>query len=167
MKFYYDSIYYEKARLTKQFECLKLNYKSDTATVEAWLYKPVKTTKKLPIIIYNRGGMGNFGNLVETNLVDFHKMAENGYIVIATKTRFAGNNGKYDQHGGVDVDDIVNLKTVYEKLSYVDTSNVFMYGFSRGGQKYVSSITQNEIKCNGGYSFCYRLAEKFDEQKDL
>ena len=134
MKMYYDSAFYEKARLSKQYECLKLNYKSDTATIEAWLYKPILTAKKLPLIIYNRGGMGNFGNLVETNIVDFHKMAENGYVVIATKTRFAGANGKFDQHGGVDVDDIVNLKTVYENLSYVDTSNVFMYGFSRGGQ---------------------------------
>jgi len=133
-KDYFDSLYYEKARLTKEFECLKINYKSDTATVEAWLYKPVKPTHKLPIIIYNRGGMGNYSNLDETFLVDFFKMAENGYIVIASKTRFVGTNGKYDQHGGIDVDDIVNLETIFKNLIYVDTSNVFMYGYSRGGQ---------------------------------
>lgn len=134
-KWYYDAKFYEKARKTKAFECLKLQYISDTATVEAWLYKPVKPDKKkFPVIIYNRGGMGNFGNLEETNLVDFYKMAQNGYIVLATKMRFAGQNGKYDQHGGVDVNDIVNLKTIYENLPYADTSNVFMYGFSRGGQ---------------------------------
>lgn len=146
MKWYYDSTYFEKARLTKKFECLIIIYKSDSTRVEAWLYKPIKPTIKLPIIIYNRGGMGNFGNLVETNLIDFYKMAERGYIVIATKTRFAGLNGKYDQHGGVDVDDIVNLKTIYESLPYVDTSNVFMYGFSRGGQNaYQASL---KIKLN-------------------
>lgn len=134
-KWYYDSVFYEKARLTKEFECLQVNYKSDTAKVEAWLYKPVEVKNiKLPLIIYNRGGMGNFGNLVEANLVDFHKMAENGYVVLATKTRFAGVNGKYDQHGGIDINDIVNLKDIYENLDYIDTSNVFMYGFSRGGQ---------------------------------
>ncbi len=167
MKFYYDSIYYEKARLIKQFECLKLNYKSDTATVEAWLYKPVKTTKKLPIIIYNRGGMGNFGNLVETNLVDFHKMAENGYIVIATKTRFAGNNGKYDQHGGVDVDDIVNLKTVYEKLSYVDTSNVFMYGFSRGGQNTYQASLKMKLNAMVVTASVTDWLRRVDERKEF
>ena len=134
-KWYYNPKFYEKARNTKTFECLQIQYKCDTAFIEAWLYKPLKTSsKKLPIIIYNRGGMGNFGNLEETNLVDFYKMAEKGYVVIASKTRFAGKNGKYDQHGGIDVDDIVNLKTIYENLTYVDTSNVFMYGFSRGGQ---------------------------------
>lgn len=135
IKWYYDSTFYENARHTRSFECQKIFYKSDTATVEAWLYKPLVTgIEKLPVIIYNRGGNGNFGNLTETNLVDFYKMAENGYLVIATKTRFAGINGKYDQHGGIDVNDIVALKTIYTSLSYADTANVFMYGFSRGGQ---------------------------------
>lgn len=130
----YDSLFYETARLTKNYECLVMNYKSDTATVEAWVYKPKKLVKRLPLIIYNHGGTGNSGNLDETNLVDFYKMAENGYVVIATKTRFSGENGKYDQIGGADINDIVNLKKVYASLSYVDTFNVFMYGFSRGGQ---------------------------------
>ncbi len=135
VKWYYDSSYYESARTDKRFECHRLLYKSDTAWVEAWLYKPVNTAnQKLPLIIYNRGGMGNFGNLEETNLVDFYKMAENGYVVLASKTRFAGINGKYDQHGGVDVDDIVNLEGVYSKLPYIDQGNIFMYGYSRGGQ---------------------------------
>lgn len=145
MKWYYDSTFYETARITKDFECLKLLYKSDTSNVEAWLYKPLKiSNQKLPIIIYNRGGMGNFGNLAETNLVDFHKMALAGYIVIATKTRFTGEKGKYDQHGGIDIDDIVNLRTIYTQLPYVDTSNIFMYGFSRGGQNcYQASLRMN------------------------
>jgi dipeptidyl aminopeptidase/acylaminoacyl peptidase len=147
LKWYYDSAYYEKARQTKQYECLKVLYKSDTATVEAWLYKPTNVTaKKLPLVIYNRGGMGNFGNLEETNLIDFFKIAENGYVVLATKTRFAGTNGKYDQHGGVDIDDIVNLKSIYENLSYIDTANVFMYGFSRGGQNTYQASIKMKLK---------------------
>lgn len=135
VKWYYDSTFYELARQNNNYECVRVFYKSDDTTVEAWLYKPVNISrKKYPLIIYNRGGMGNFGNLEETNLVDFYKMAKNGYVVLATRTRFAGANGKYDQHGGVDVNDIVNLKGIYENLSFIDTGNVFMYGFSRGGQ---------------------------------
>ena len=134
-QWYYDSSYYEKARLTKDFECIRIYYQSDTATVEAWLYKPIQISgKKFPVVIYNRGGMGNFGNLEETNLVDFFKMAEAGYLVIASKTRFSGASGKFDQHGGIDVNDIVNLQTIYKQLPYADTANIFMYGYSRGGQ---------------------------------
>jgi hypothetical protein len=40
VKGYFDSLFYEKTRLTQGFEWLKLNYQSDTATVETWLYKP-------------------------------------------------------------------------------------------------------------------------------
>jgi dipeptidyl aminopeptidase/acylaminoacyl peptidase len=136
MHWYYDSVFYEEARLTDKYECIQVFYKSDTAMVEAWLYRPkkIEPNHKFPLIIYNRGGMGNFGNLEETNLVDFYNMALHGYLVIATKSRFSGNMGKYDEHGGIDVNDIVNLNHVYHQLNYVDTNNIFMYGFSRGGQ---------------------------------
>jgi dipeptidyl aminopeptidase/acylaminoacyl peptidase len=143
-KWYYDSTYYEQARNSKSFECLKLIYQSDTAKVEAWLYKPIQISGKYPVIIYNRGGNGNFGNLIETNIIDFHKFAEAGFIVLATKTRFAGSNGKWDQHGGIDVDDITNLTSLFNSFSFIDTNNVFMYGFSRGGQNtYQASLKLN------------------------
>lgn len=145
-KWYYDSSFYEKARLNKIFECRKLFYKSDTANVEAWIYQPVQIPKgkKYPLIIYNRGGMGNFGNLAEENMVDFYNFALKGYVILASKTRFAGANGKYDEHGGIDVDDIVHLKNVYSLLPYIDTVNIFMYGFSRGGQNtYQASLKLN------------------------
>lgn len=144
-KWYYDSTFYEQARTTSSYECLQLQYKSGIAEIEAWLYKPVTAgRKKLPVIIYNRGGMGNFGNLTQENLVDFYKFAESGFLVLATKTRFAGKDGKYDQHGGVDVLDIVNLQNIYRTLPYADTNNVFMYGFSRGGQNtYQASLRMN------------------------
>jgi hypothetical protein len=45
-QWYYDGNYYEKARQAKDFECLVLSYESDTATVEAWLYKPMLTEGK-------------------------------------------------------------------------------------------------------------------------
>lgn len=136
MRWYYDSLFYEQARTSQKYECVQVFYHSDTAVVEAWLYRPkiMESNQKLPLIIYNRGGMGNFGNLEETNLVDFYNMAQHGYLVIATKTRFSGKMGKYDEHGGIDVNDIVTLQHVYQQLSYVDTNNIFMYGFSRGGQ---------------------------------
>lgn len=135
VKWYFDSTFYEKTRLTKDFECLKLNYKSDTATVEAWLYKPLNVNDlKLPIILYCRGGMGNFGRLETHDLVNFQKMAEAGYVVLASQYRFLNATGMFDEHGGIDVNDVVNLPAIYKNLPFVDTANVFLYGYSRGGQ---------------------------------
>lgn len=168
VKWYYDSAYYEAARKTKNYECFKMFYKSDTAAVEAWLYKPKQVnSKKLPLVIYNRGGMGNFGNLEETNLVDFFKIAENGYVVLATKTRFAGENGKFDQHGGVDVDDIVNLKNIYEHLSYIDTANIFMYGFSRGGQNTYQASRKMNLKAMVVTAGTTDWVSRIDERREF
>lgn len=135
VKWYFDSTFYEKTRQTREFECLRLQYHSDTASVEAWLYKPVQIGDTLmPVILYCRGGMGNFGKLEPVDLVNFQKMAEAGYLVLATQYRFAGAIGKYDEHGGIDVNDVVNLQAVYRSIAYADTANVFLYGYSRGGQ---------------------------------
>jgi dipeptidyl aminopeptidase/acylaminoacyl peptidase len=134
-KWYYDSTYYERARRTKEYECLRIRYPSDDVQVEAWLYQPRDPgRRKYPLVIYNRGGMGNFGNLTECDLVNFYKIAEAGYVVLASRYRFVDEMGKYDQHGGIDLHDVLNLQQVYQALPFIDTANVFMYGFSRGGQ---------------------------------
>jgi dipeptidyl aminopeptidase/acylaminoacyl peptidase len=134
-KWYYDSTYYELARRTKQYKCLRIQYPSDDVQVEAWLYQPRDPgQRKLPLVIYNRGGMGNFGDLTACDLVNFYKIAEAGYVVLASRYRYVGEMGKYDQHGGGDINDILHLQHVYQALPFVDTANVFMYGYSRGGQ---------------------------------
>ncbi|MGB4775696.1 MAG: prolyl oligopeptidase family serine peptidase [Daejeonella sp.] len=134
-KWFYDGSFYEKSRKQKQFECLKGTYKSISKNVEVWIYKPIHTKqKKFPLIIYNRGGTGNFGSLEEVDLVNFYKLSLAGYIVIASQYQFIGTNGKYDEIGGKDLNDILNLANVYKALPYIDTQNVFMLGISRGGQ---------------------------------
>ncbi len=167
VKWYFDSLFYEKTRLTKDFECLRLNYESDTATVEAWLYKPLNVKdSKWPIILYCRGGMGNFGKLENHDLVNFQKMAEAGYVVLASQYRFLNETGKYDEHGGIDVNDVVNLPVVYKNLTYVDTNNVFMYGYSRGGQMcYQASkrLNVNAIATSAGTTdWFFRINDRRD-----
>ena len=144
-KWFFDSTFYENARKQKEFECLKVIYASDNEKVEGWIYKPINSeNKKYPLIIFNRGGTGNFGSLQESDLVNFYKLATSGYIVIASQYRFAGAKGKYDQLGGTDVNDILNLSKVYTALPYIDTCNIFMFGVSRGGlMTYQVSKTMN------------------------
>jgi dipeptidyl aminopeptidase/acylaminoacyl peptidase len=153
-KWVFDSTFYEIARKQTKFECLKIDYASDTARVEAWIYKPIETkNKKYPLVIFNRGGTGNFGRLEETELINFYKLASSGYVVIASQYRFVGMNGKYDQLGGVEINDILNLSNVYNTLPYIDTCNIFMYGVSRGGQMtyQISKIMKlNAIAVIGG-----------------
>lgn len=86
-----------------------------------------------PILIYNRGGIGNFGilsSLVLTRLADY---ARAGFIVFASNYR--GNDGSEgkDEWGGADVQDVLELLGIARTHPAWDGKNSFMYGHSRGG----------------------------------
>ena len=133
-KYRYDSISYENARNQKKYIFETFNYKSDGLEISGYLCRPKKTIgKKVPVIIYNRGGTGNFGRLSEEDLPDFYWLARNGFAVYASNYRFVGDMGKLDQSGGDDVNDVINLYEIIKKIDYVDSSNIFMMGVSRGG----------------------------------
>jgi dipeptidyl aminopeptidase/acylaminoacyl peptidase len=113
-------------------ECRRIVYRSDGLDVVAFLWKP-KTTegKKLPLIIFNRGGNSEFSRLTPSSGV--RRLALEGFVVLGSQYRGAdGGQGK-DEFGGGDVNDVLNLDSVARSLDFIDTRNVFLYGHSRGG----------------------------------
>lgn len=153
-KYRYDSISYTKVKNQKKHSFFQFNYNSDSLIVEGYMCKPTHiTTKKYPIIIYNRGGTGNFGKLSIEDFPDFYSLARHGFIVVASNYRYVGKKGKYDQIAGNDIDDVINLYKLVIKLNYIDSNNVFMMGISRGGlmtYKSLSKITINAAAVIGG-----------------
>ena len=142
-KYLSDSSYYEDVRRQNDFVCSTFLYRSDTVTVEGFVYKPVQLgNKKLPVIFYNRGGTGNYGRIGEMDLVTFHKLASNGFIVFATNYRFVNDKGPFDELGGSDVNDVLKLIALARQQAYVDTANLFMLGISRGGMMTYQAIKQ-------------------------
>lgn len=121
-----------RAREATQIDCQRLRYLSDGLEVVAFLWKP-KTLRgaKLPLIIFNRGGNREFSKLTPTT--GFRRFALDGFVVLASQYR--GNDGGEGQEefGGADVNDVKNLLLAAKALEYVDTKNVFMLGWSRGG----------------------------------
>ena len=90
--------------------------------------------KKLPCIIYNRGGYKDFGILKHGSLFNnMGRLAVEGYVVIASQ--YSGNSlseGK-DEYGGKEVNDIIALHGILKTFSFADMKKVGMYGGSRGG----------------------------------
>ncbi|MBQ4915608.1 prolyl oligopeptidase family serine peptidase [Maribacter sp. MMG018] len=145
-KYRYDSLSYEKARKQKEYVFETFNYKSDGFEVSGYLCRPKKAiTKKVPVIIYNRGGTGNFGKLSEEDLPDFYWLAKNGFAVYASNYRFVGEMGKMDQSGGDDINDVLNLYNIVKKIDDVDGNNVFMMGVSRGGMMTYQSLKKINV----------------------
>jgi dipeptidyl aminopeptidase/acylaminoacyl peptidase len=120
---------YEKRRAYKGFECRRIVYASDGLRVAGYLWKPKETMgKQLPLVIFNRGGVGDDGKLTPWRLdLGFYPFVSNGFVVLASQYR------EQDELGGAHVHDVMNLVPLAARLGYVDMNNVFLYGWSRGG----------------------------------
>ncbi|MEO8216265.1 MAG: prolyl oligopeptidase family serine peptidase [Acidobacteriota bacterium] len=109
-----------------------VTYFSDGLKVKALLYRPRNAARRLPVIVFNRGGY----LAVETPemwLSMFHRLAEAGFVILAPMLRESVGGEGLDKAGGDDVHDVLNAIEVATKLPYSDSGNIFMYGHSRGG----------------------------------
>jgi dienelactone hydrolase len=130
-----------------KIEMKEIYYMSDGLRVKAYMAYP-KNSKKLPAIIYNRGGNREFSKISPERVVDIlARMASWGYVAIGTQYR--GNDGGdgEEEFGGADVNDVLNLIPVLENLPQADAEKIGMLGKSRGGMMtYLSLLKTDKIK---------------------
>ena len=113
-----------------------IRYQSNGHIVNGFLAMPKDADgKKLPCIIFNRGGSGDFGAIsTEMAIRSLGGMASWGYVVIASQySGNAGSEGKDDLGGEITLNDVLNLKKVLGQIKEADTSRIGMFGVSRGG----------------------------------
>ena len=134
----------ERVSNSPDLELLKIRYLSDGLKVTGFIYKPRDVAgKKLPAVIWNRGGAGDDTVITAANYLHFyemHRLASEGFVVLASQYRgYDGGEGK-DEVGGADTNDVLNLFPLARALGYVDMERVFMFGFSRGAQMTLQAI---------------------------
>ena len=133
--------------------CKNFRYEVDGYTVEGYYLKPRNlSNKKLPVVIYNRGGNAGFGYVFfGKKLQLISDMAMAGYVVIGSQyrgasSRFISNNGQ-DEFGGNDINDVIKLIEVAKEIPEADTNNIGMVGWSRGVmQSYIVSKSIPSLK---------------------
>ncbi len=111
------------------FDCHIVTYASGGQTVSGYVVRPKAgaTANKLPLLVYNRGGNGDFGKLDSLQLFQtLLPLAKAGYVVVASQYRDA------DEFGGRDVDDVMRLIDLSLAMPGVDGNRVFLLGQSRG-----------------------------------
>lgn len=123
---------YEKAVADKNFEFSKLTYLSDKLKVKAYLYKPAKIKNKLPVIVFNRGSFIR-GDIAPELVSFFHRLALEGFVIVAPMYRQSDGGEGRDELGGGDVDDLMNIVPLIKSFDFADSENLFLYGESRGG----------------------------------
>ncbi len=120
----------------------KFDYLSDGRIVKGFLVEP-KKGGDLPCVIFNRGGSKEFSKIDERVLFFLiAKIANWGYTVIASQ--YSGNDGSEgeDECGGMDVDDMLNLKVILDQYDRVDSTKIGMFGASRGGMMSYLALKQ-------------------------
>jgi len=143
---YFPRAVYDEARTQTGFDVLEIIYASDGLPVRGVLIRPkAPGAKKWPALIFNRGGNGQLGSLMDNGLscdwansscldmVDLYQFAKAGFVVIASDYRYQGASAKRDEWGGVEVDDVLNLVPALKSLDFVDSERLYMLGLSRGG----------------------------------
>ncbi len=140
VEFYADRPDYEAAVNDSVFQFTKLKYMSDGLEVVTYLYQPTQVgSRKLPLIIFNRGS-GPTGDTAPLFISLFHRLAAQGFVVLAPQYRQSDGGEGHDEMGGADLDDVKNLIPLAASLGFVDMNNVFMYGASRGGMMTYQAI---------------------------
>jgi dipeptidyl aminopeptidase/acylaminoacyl peptidase len=124
---------YLKSPYSHDVEVHKLTYMSDGLKVKGFLIKPKKIDGKLPLLVYNRGGMHDYGAVGRNKLVYLSSWAQKGYVVVTTQYRGNGGSEGVETYGGDDIHDVINLIHLAEKLPYVDSDQKVAIGYSRGG----------------------------------
>lgn len=88
-----------------------------------------------PLLIYNRGGSGEYGALSPAQLaiymVPFAKALRAGVLASNYRGNFGGEGA--EQFGGDDIRDVLALVELGKQQPWWDGKNIFMYGWSRGG----------------------------------
>ncbi len=121
----------------------RILYSSEGYDVEGFICKPIDTSKKYPLILWNRGGDENSGRL--DNFLAWGilgEIASWGYLVVASQYR------KNDEFGGKEINDAMNILKIGMLLDEYDGMNIGVEGWSRGGMMTYQLLTKLKfIKC--------------------
>jgi dipeptidyl aminopeptidase/acylaminoacyl peptidase len=113
----------------ESIDCSFFSYTVDGVEVAGFSARPkVAAGKKLPAVIYNRGGNSTNGSLTFGTMFEgVFPLASQGFFVIGSQYR------EKDEFGGRDVDDVLALIAILDRRDDVAGDRIGMLGRSRGG----------------------------------
>ncbi len=109
----------------------------------AYLYKPVRVEgRKFPTIVFNRGSAVR-GDIAPELVSFFHRLASEGFVILAPMYRQSDGSEGRDELGGAEVNDLMNVVPLAKSLGFIDMNSLFMYGESRGGMMTYQAIKKD------------------------
>ncbi|MNX27798.1 Prolyl oligopeptidase family protein [compost metagenome] len=96
-------------------------------------------SRKWPVLIYCRGGMGKIGSVKTSWLEQFAR-----YDTVVFAPCYRGNEGGEgrDEFGGADQEDVFSAYRLLQSLPFVEKTQISVMGFSRGSINATQTATQ-------------------------
>ena len=141
---YFTEQAYERYRRGEDTQCEKIVYGSDGLRIRGFLVQPTSAPEPRPVVIYNRGGFGEYGRIRFWNVMQMHDLAARGYVVLASEYRGTWGSEGRDEGDGADVADVLHLLTLADRLPQADGERVGMLGWSRGGGMTYQALARTE-----------------------
>lgn len=117
----------------EQVALYRILYRSDGLKITGLMAAP-KATGTFPVVVYNRGGNRDYGQLLVSTATDvLAPIAAEGYVVVASNYRGNGGSEGAEEFGGADVMDVVNLAKNCSAYEKADNRRIGLFGVSRGG----------------------------------
>lgn len=133
-KLRHDEEAWESTRESLSNRADQLTYSSDGLRIGAFLVRPATTEgRRLPAVIVNRDGIANRGLDQDEILAELARYSDAGFVAATTAYRGNRLSQGTDELGGDDVNDVLSLVALLQRLDYVDGRRVFMVGEGRGG----------------------------------
>lgn len=142
-------------RFQQSLDCQQFVYKVGDVPVRGFMLKPKQISGKAPVVIYNRGGNGDWGELTFSFIMkDLMPVAEQGFVILASNYRGRHNwsknsvmNAGFDEFGGADLEDVKALLPIAQGMKQADVNRLGMWGHSRGGMMtYMLAKSMPELK---------------------
>jgi dipeptidyl aminopeptidase/acylaminoacyl peptidase len=122
----------------RNLSCRTFTYQVNGNEIYGYVIKPKHNAKKLPVLIYNRGGNGNLGGVIFGSMMhNLFPIANEGFVIIGTQYRgtFMKNSLVHEEFGGSDVKDVTALLNYIPNIEGADPQRIGMFGASRGGMQ--------------------------------
>lgn len=130
--------------LADRVELHAIAYESDGLKVRGFVAAPRTAAGPLPCLIVNRGGHEQAPITEVTAFGWLAKMADWGYVVIASNYRGSPGSEGSDEFGGADIADVLNLLPVLESIPRADATRIGLYGVSRGGMMTYLALARSD-----------------------
>ena len=160
----------EQAQVPEGYEgavsLVTFRYRSGAEEIEGMAAAPVQLQQgqSLPAIVFCHGGNRDLSPMRPETAC---RLAAAGYIGLGSQYRGCAGSTGTDGFGGEDVDDVIRLMDLAEKLSFVRPGGMYLLGHSRGGMMaYLCAARDSRVRAvaiGAGMADCfmmYRLREQ-------